>query len=170
MRRSKLVCSAAVMLATHISFSAVAESGEASVELVRPLTPELRALALQLLPTLPYWNDIFTRSDADRVDIDKNVWGARARLDGDGPGEVLFEIRSYSWCGRAGCPLRIFKRDRDGWKDIGGDSSEALSITILDQTDQGFHRIGAGYLPECREDRIFRWDGKGYSVEDPCAK
>jgi hypothetical protein len=151
-----------------LSMAASPARAEQRVTLRHPLSPELRAIAEDLLTDVPGQGDMFILTDDGRVDPDRDIYGGFATLDGDDTMEIVFWITTFSWCGSIGCPLEIFKKFGDKWRYIGGDYSQIESFTVLDQTDGGFHRISAGFWPGCQAIRVLIWNGREYSAKDPC--
>jgi len=169
MNRLLLVASAFLLLC----FAHIVMAGEAvELRLQRPPPPDLRALALQLVPTVqPYTHAFTTTEETERLDVDSNIAAASVDMDDDREPLVLFLIQSFGYCGSAGCPLLGFKRAPSGWKNVLGASIGGARpvVTILPEKDGGAHRVIAGWCgQEWDVVIVLRWNGVEYDDKDAC--
>ncbi len=87
------------------------------------------------------------------------VFWVEADLNDDGQPERLILLRLSEWCGNSsGCWLRIFtQQGKKGWRELADISAEPEALSLLPETDGGWHRLDYGQEP-------YYWNGCEYST------
>ena len=85
-------------------------------------------------------------------------------LNDDGVDELIIQFSPYfCYCGTGGCTVIVYKKVDGRWRTIGGFLDSGFDLTILDQTDGGYHEIRTRGLSRGEEiPFVLKWDGREY--------
>ena len=107
-------------------------------EFTNRLTPEQREF-IRNVPELQY-----IRHDVSRAILAKEVYWGEFDFDGDGVPERIVSIEHPSVCDAYSCITAIFKRDSRGWEFTSQADAKHDSLQVLQQSDNGWHRLFDG--------------------------
>lgn len=159
--RSVAALTSALLAGLSLLGTGLAQDTGRRVDLIKPLTPELRAIAeayyLNDPETVRWYRDI----EKKPIPID-GLEGAFADIDDDGQPEAFFrEGPSFESCGTIGCEVRVLKKVGNEWHLMGSFYDAIGEFTILPGKDHGVHRIWC-YIEYDRKPGTTIWDGKEF--------
>jgi hypothetical protein len=131
------------------------------VELIKPLTPELRAIAEAYYLNDPETVRFFRVVVKRPIPLDE-LEGAFADIDDDGQPEAFIrESNAFGHCGSIGCQVLVFKKAGNEWHVLGAFPDTLSEIAILLEKDHGIHRIWF-YGDYKNKPGAIIWDGKEF--------
>jgi hypothetical protein len=142
-----------------------------AVTLRTPLTPDLERVAREAFYQEQELREYLEPFPPEAAEEDREIpllYGAFVDLADDGNPAAVFYVGTPAFCGTAGCPLEIFRRQQGSWQHIADGQAGTEIIFVLVRKDNGLHRILVNAPTACVGDRFLQWDGRRYVDHDPC--